>query len=101
MARLPNLGEGQGRDDVAYHFACFLVRDLSLSDSEALDWLSRWDAHNSPPKGRERLAEILASAHQYGRHAYGCGLNTAAPGRRGRRGTHRLVRIQFTVKGGA
>ena len=51
LRRLPNLAEGQGRDDVAFHFAAFLVRDLSLSDSIALDWLERWDAGNSPPKG--------------------------------------------------
>jgi hypothetical protein len=74
LAKLPNLGEGQGRDDVAYHFAAWMVRDLGLSDSSALVWLERWDAGNSPPKGRERLAEILANAHRYGRNVEGCGL---------------------------
>jgi hypothetical protein len=77
MARLPNLAEGQGRDDVAYHFACFLVRDLQLADDIALGWLERWDAGNSPPKGEARLREIIASAHAYGHHAYGSGLGVA------------------------
>src|SRR5262249_44549780 len=38
LRRLPNLAEGQGRDNVGYHFACFLVRDLRLSDDAALTW---------------------------------------------------------------
>jgi hypothetical protein len=80
LARLPNLGEGQGRDDVAYRFACWLVRDLALSDDVALAWLERWDRGNRPPKGKERLAEITASAHAYGRRAEGCGLGPRAAG---------------------
>jgi hypothetical protein len=69
------LSEGQGRDGVAYHFAAFLVRDLQLPDHEALNWLIRWDAGNLPPKGQERLVEILANAHAYGTNAYGSGLS--------------------------
>jgi hypothetical protein len=75
MRRLPNLAEGQGRDDVAYRFAAFLARDLALSDSIALDWLERWDAGNNPPKGRECLAEILKNARAYGQRASGCGID--------------------------
>ena len=75
MARLPNLGEGQGRDDKAYTFATFLVRDLRLPDAEALSWLERWDAGNSPPKGTERPAEDHCQAHTYGQHPY-AGLQT-------------------------
>src|SRR5262249_36473977 len=74
LTKLPNLGEGQGRDDVAYNFACFLVRDLCLDDVKALRWLRGWDRGNTPPKGDERLAEIIASAHAYGQRAYGSGL---------------------------
>lgn len=74
MRQLPNLGEGQGRDDVAYQFACFLTRDLALSDAVALLWLERWDAGNAPPKGTPRLKEILSSASAYGRNSVGCGL---------------------------
>jgi len=72
MWRLPNLGEGQGRDDVAFNFAAFLVRDLALDDAIALDWLERWDAGNTPPKGRDRLVEIIRNAHAYGQRPVGC-----------------------------
>jgi putative DNA primase/helicase len=72
MARLPNLSEGQGRDNIAYGFACWLVRDLGLSDDAALPWLEEWDRGNAPPKGTQRLLEIMASARRYGRHAITC-----------------------------
>jgi hypothetical protein len=85
MRRLPNGGEGTGRDDTAYQFAAWLVRDMALADDIALAWLERWDAGNSPPKGEARLKEILADAHRYGRRAYGCGRPPAAP-RRDRNG---------------
>jgi hypothetical protein len=75
MSRLPNLGEGQGRDDIAFRFAAFLSRDLALGDDVALAWLCRWDAGNRPPKGRDRLAEILRNSRQYGQRPVGCGLN--------------------------
>jgi hypothetical protein len=73
-ARLPSLSEGQGRDDVAFHFACWLVRDLAVSDDIALEWLRRWDSKNRTPKGDDRLAEIIRSAHTYGQRPFGCGL---------------------------
>jgi hypothetical protein len=75
LRKLPNLGEGQGRDGVAFRFAAWLVRDLGVSDGVALDWLARWDAGNTPPKGRKALEEILANAHDYGRNAVGSGLD--------------------------
>jgi len=74
MRRLPNLSAGQGRDNVAFSFAAFLVRDLALPDDIALVWLAAWDSGNSPPKGRERLAEIIKNAHSYGQKAAGTGL---------------------------
>jgi hypothetical protein len=92
-ARLPHLGEGQGRDDVAYHFACWLVRDLQLADDAALAWLEQWDIGNRPPKGQARLKEILAGAHLYGRNAYGCGLPRPARRRLG----HQYLRFRVEV----
>jgi hypothetical protein len=71
MAKVPNLSEGQGRDNVAYSFACWLLHDLGLSDGDVLPWLEEWDRRNSPPKGTQRLLEIMASARAYGRHAAG------------------------------
>jgi hypothetical protein len=79
MARLPNLAEGQGRDDVAFRFAAWLVRDMEVADSIALDWLERWDRGNSPPKGREALAIILKNANAYGQRDRGCGLSPERP----------------------
>jgi hypothetical protein len=75
MRRLPHLALGQGRDDVAFNFACFLVRDLALPDYVALPWLEAWDSGNSPPKGKERLAAILANARSYGQKPLGAGLD--------------------------
>jgi hypothetical protein len=72
MARLPNLSEGQGRDNVGYSFACWLVRDLGLSDGDALPWLEEWDQRNSPPKGTQRLLEIMGSARRYGQRPVAC-----------------------------
>ena len=77
MARLPHLGEGQGRDDVGYQFAAFLLRDLAHPRGVAFDFLCRWDAGNHPPKGKAAIDRWLANAAQYGRHAIGCGLTRA------------------------
>jgi hypothetical protein len=76
LRRLPNLGEGQGRDDVAYSFACWLTRDMALPDDTALEWLRRWDAGNNPPKGEEALRKVVAIAKQYGVRPVGCGRET-------------------------
>lgn len=80
LRRLPNLCEGQGRDDVAFGFAAWLVRDMGLSDEVALGWLEIWDAGNRPPKGRDRLAEIVRNARDYGQHEIGCALATRSNG---------------------
>jgi hypothetical protein len=96
MARLSRLSEGQGRDDIAYLFACWLVRDLRLDDDRPLGWLKFWDAGNRPPKGEARLREIIANAHTYGKRAYGAG-KLAGPFRvksRHRKGNS----IRFTVR---
>lgn len=74
LVKLPNLSDGQGRDDVAFRFAAFLVRDLAFNDDDALNWLEIWDLGNQPPKGRERLAVIVRNAHLYGQHPIGAGL---------------------------
>jgi hypothetical protein len=74
IGHLPNLGLGQGRDDVAYGFACWLKHDLGLTDEKALTWLERWDQKNRPPKGKVALERILGNASKYG------GRNRAAKG---------------------
>ncbi len=77
MRRVPNLGEGQGRDDNGYKFAAWLVRDLALTDDAALPWLEQWNAGNHPPKADSEITKWLASARLYGQHAYGSGLTAA------------------------
>jgi hypothetical protein len=73
LAKLPHRSAGQGRDDIAYNFASWLVRDMALSDAVAIVWLEAWDSGNSPPKGRECLEGILANARRYGKRPLGCG----------------------------
>jgi hypothetical protein len=75
VARLPNRGEGQGRDDIGFRLACWLVRDLALTDEQAHPWLQLWDSRNTPPKGEAEISKWLANARQYGRHEFGCGLS--------------------------
>jgi hypothetical protein len=75
MSRLPHLGEGQGRDDVAFAFGAWLARDMALGDDDALRWLELWDSGNRPPKGRKALAVILENARQYGKNEVGSGLS--------------------------
>jgi hypothetical protein len=75
LKKLPRgLGEGQHRDDYAYVFASWLVRDLALPDHVALVWLEEWDARNAVAKGTDRLREILLNVHKYGKRPLGCGL---------------------------
>jgi hypothetical protein len=92
LAKVPNLGEGQGRDNVAFGLAAWLVRDLGLTDAEALPWLLRWDAGNHPPKGEDRLREVLANVHNYGRNAYRSGLAPLRPRR------HHITVLRTTVR---
>ncbi|HJT75690.1 MAG TPA: hypothetical protein VJ739_00660, partial [Gemmataceae bacterium] len=76
-------------------FGSFLARDLALPDDVALRWLEAWDRGNSPPKGRDRLAEILANVHLYGERAYGSGLDRPPECRpRG----HDTIAFSFTVE---
>jgi hypothetical protein len=97
LAKLPTgLGEGAGRDDIAYHFACFLARDLALGDEIALAWLERWDKYNAVPKGTAALAEILANARKYGRAEIGSGLGRDVP-RRGGRHRPRTLHAELEV----
>jgi hypothetical protein len=95
-AHLPNLSKGQGRTKVAFAFAAWLVRDMARGDDVALAWLERWDAGNQPPLGRDRLLEIVADAHQYGRNPVGCGLLPEMP-RRDRHG-HRILRSEGVLR---
>jgi hypothetical protein len=76
----PNLSRGQGRDDVAWRLAAFLLRDLAVSADIAQEWLRRWDAGNNPPLGAGALVEIAGNAKRYGQHAEGCGREPVSAG---------------------
>jgi hypothetical protein len=96
MVRLPNLGQGQGRDDVAHGFAAWMARDLALSDADVLGWLFRWDSGNYPPKGDAALVRILANVKLYDRSAVGSGLGQARPARHA---PPEVLRIQMEIPG--
>jgi hypothetical protein len=98
MSKLPHLGEGQGRDDVAYNLAAFLTHDLQLSDAEALPHVVEWDKGNTPPKGEDRLREVIANARKYGKNAFGSGLGVGTKPRSYRvRGGKLYVEIGVTL----
>jgi hypothetical protein len=97
IRKLPTgLGEGEHRDDHAYKFGAYLVRDLGLSDAEALRWLKEWDAGNRAQKGEDRLREIIANVHVYGTHPYGSGLRYA--GQPAQRRVRRPRHLQFSFQ---
>ena len=91
---VPHFCEGEGRNKAAFPFACWLVRDMELSDEVATQWLRRWDSGNTPPLGEDELRGILANAHAYGQAPYGCGLDREAP-RRPKK--HPVQHLDFTV----
>jgi hypothetical protein len=75
LDRLPlGLRDGGGRNTVGYRLAAFLVRDLQLSDTLALEWMEKWNARQADPLGARELATVLANGHAYGHHGYGSGL---------------------------
>jgi hypothetical protein len=83
LDKLPTgLGVGQHRDDYAFSFACFLSRDLALSDDVCMAWLAEFDRRQAAQKGETRLKEILDNARKYGKCPVGCGLNAPRPGGR-------------------
>ena len=52
-------------------FACLLVRNLMLSDAEALGWLTEWNRGHATPMAEGKLASLVTDAHEYGSQPYG------------------------------
>jgi hypothetical protein len=100
LNKLPNRAAGQCRHGVAFNFACWLVRDLALSDEVAMPWLERWDAKNTPPLGESELREVLRCAREYGQSTCGCGLESLppAPGVGARKATHAVQHLRFEIE---
>jgi hypothetical protein len=46
------------------------VRELSLADEVALDWLERWDAGNNPPKGRNGAGLVRKTIRRAKHHCH-------------------------------
>lgn len=57
--------EWKGGDALTYRAAVIAANDFALSEDEALDVLSRWDAFNEPPWGADGLAQKLEHASRY------------------------------------
>lgn len=66
--------EGQGGDAHTYRAACWLVNDLDLCDSDALDLLHEWNATCSPPWTEGELMAKVSHARRYGFHPPGSAL---------------------------
>jgi hypothetical protein len=97
LRHLPHLGEGQGRDDVGFRFACWLARDLALPDDVTRGWLRLWNAGNNPPKSEAEITKWIANAHAYGRNQYGCGLGPQRTPRPGKPAITRVRRGHFIL----
>jgi hypothetical protein len=96
VARIPRLSTGQGRSKAAFGLASFLVRDLALSNADALPWLLSWDSGNAPPLGEDALQDSIRCAREYGAKPIGCGLECGSGNHH--RGHHAMRTIMFTVR---
>lgn len=63
----PRAVESNGGDDLTFKLCCELVKDYSLSVSEALPYLKVWNQKCLPPWPEKDLIEKLKNAEKYGR----------------------------------
>lgn len=66
LEAVPTAVEGQGGDADTYRAACKLVRGFDLSDDEAFDLLSEWNARCAPPWSERELRTKIDGARKYG-----------------------------------
>ena len=66
LAKVPGAIEGQGGDQATFVVACKLVRGFDLSDADAFDLLSEWNAGCVPPWSASDLRDKIAGARKYG-----------------------------------
>jgi hypothetical protein len=90
LTKVPRRAAGQNRNEAGYTLACFLVRDLELSDADALPWLEQWNAGNAPPYPDAKLRELVRDARQYGQRPIGAGMTSHESMRVGRNPWARL-----------
>ncbi len=69
-AKWPPATEGS-RNNETFRHAATLLKDFSLSETEAFSILSSWNSGNTPPLTDEELRKIIISGEKYGTHAEG------------------------------
>jgi len=74
LSSVPNVGDGQGRNNSAFRAACFLIRDLGLDEAVAMAELAVWNSRNTPPLDAGEMQQIVMNAAQYAQHAPGAAL---------------------------
>jgi putative DNA primase/helicase len=65
------LGAGEGRNQDGYKLACFCVRDLQLSEKDAVAYLAEWNGTHRTPMSTSKLESLVAEAKEYGTHSFG------------------------------
>lgn len=66
--------EGSGGDQHTFKAAAWLINDLNLCESDALDLLREWNATCVPPWSDGELIAKLQHARRYGQHPSGAAL---------------------------
>ena len=69
-ARWKGAGKGQ-RNNKAFCYAAYLVRDLALPRNKALFFLQQWNQSNQPPLPVWELQQAIQNAFTYGKHPVG------------------------------
>ena len=71
LFRVPPAVAGEHGDVHTFRVCCRLVRGFALSDDEALDVLTEWNARCQPPWTESDLQDKLRCARLYGREPMG------------------------------
>ena len=66
LAKVPPAIEGQAGDTRTFTVVCRIVRGFDLTDVEALDVLTNWNATCVPPWSENELEEKIRNARKYG-----------------------------------
>lgn len=71
LASVPPAIAGQHGDVHTFRVCCRLVRGFALSEEQALEALSEWNARCQPPWSSDELLDKLRRAERYGREPVG------------------------------
>jgi hypothetical protein len=81
IASIPPGADGGTRGPARYKVACVAVVDFSLSDAEAFEVVSEWNARCSPPAPESKVRQSIENARAYAKHEPGRALNAQPPAR--------------------